>query len=117
MIMIRKDNDEEKVVIAEEDDKFRLSRTMSHVKAFIKLVNYTHIMPTRYTLDVDLKDLVDVDVLRACDKKVTAVRRLRLGLRRGSRTAKIAGSSLSLGSKRRMVIEVQYLAREEIEVK
>ncbi|KAF3617383.1 60S ribosomal protein L27 [Capsicum annuum] len=30
----------------------------SRVKAFIKLVNYTHIMPTSYTLDVDLKDVV-----------------------------------------------------------
>ncbi|EXC23655.1 60S ribosomal protein L27 [Morus notabilis] len=30
----------------------------SHMKAFVKLVNYQHLMPTRYTLDVDLKDVV-----------------------------------------------------------
>ncbi|KAG5607004.1 hypothetical protein H5410_028496 [Solanum commersonii] len=34
----------------------------SHVKAFIKLVNYNHIMPTHYTFSVDLKD-VDVERL------------------------------------------------------
>eukprot|EP00164_Ancoracysta_twista_P000928 GFYU01001217.1.p1 GENE.GFYU01001217.1~~GFYU01001217.1.p1 ORF type:complete len:160 (-),score=46.53 GFYU01001217.1:126-536(-) len=30
----------------------------SRVKPFIKVVNYTHIMPTRYGLDVDLKTAV-----------------------------------------------------------
>ncbi|KAH0781301.1 hypothetical protein KY290_000899 [Solanum tuberosum] len=34
------------------------------VKAFIKLVNYNHIMPTRYTVDVDPKDVVNADVLQ-----------------------------------------------------
>ena len=29
----------------------------SRVKPFVKLVNYTHLMPTRYALDVDLKNV------------------------------------------------------------
>ncbi|KAH0673103.1 hypothetical protein KY284_024190 [Solanum tuberosum] len=47
----------------------------SRVKAFIKLVNYNHIMPTHYTLGVDLKD---VDVLHTCEKKVTVVKKTKL---------------------------------------
>ncbi|XP_058758812.1 large ribosomal subunit protein eL27-like [Vicia villosa] len=35
----------------------------SRVKAFVKLVNYQHLMPTRYTLDVDLKEVVTNDAL------------------------------------------------------
>ncbi|KAI8909775.1 ribosomal L27e protein family-domain-containing protein [Gorgonomyces haynaldii] len=30
----------------------------SKVKPFIKIVNYNHLMPTRYTLDIDLKQVV-----------------------------------------------------------
>ncbi|OAY37298.1 hypothetical protein MANES_11G090600v8 [Manihot esculenta] len=44
----------------------------SHVKYFVKLVNYQHLMSTRYTLDVDLKDVVSVDALQSKHKKVTA---------------------------------------------
>ena len=36
----------------------------SHVKPFIKVVNYTHIMPTRYSLDVELKTEVTLDIAR-----------------------------------------------------
>ncbi|XWS30938.1 hypothetical protein CRYUN_Cryun23aG0033900 [Craigia yunnanensis] len=42
------------------------------VKCFVKLVNYQHLMPTRYTLDVDLKDVITVDALQTKDKKVAA---------------------------------------------
>lgn len=36
----------------------------SHVKPFIKLVNYNHIMPTRYAInDLDLKQIVNADAL------------------------------------------------------
>ena len=38
-------------------------------QTFIKTVNYNHIMPTRYTLDVDLK-FVSPDVLEDATKKV-----------------------------------------------
>lgn len=35
----------------------------SRVKPFIKSVNYNHMMPTRYTLDIELKSLVTADVV------------------------------------------------------
>ncbi|KAL3688542.1 hypothetical protein R1sor_014851 [Riccia sorocarpa] len=44
----------------------------SRLKAFIKIVNYNHIMPTRYTLDVDLKSVVTSDKLDANAKRVDA---------------------------------------------
>ena len=36
--------------------------TSSQVKPFIKMVNYTHCMPTRYALEVELKSTVTADV-------------------------------------------------------
>ena len=44
----------------------------SRVKTFIKTINYNHLMPTRYTLDVDLKSTVTADVLDNPTKKVAA---------------------------------------------
>ena len=44
----------------------------SRIKTFVKLVNYTHLMPTRYTLDVDLKSTVTADVMENATKKVAA---------------------------------------------
>ncbi|BDA41746.1 g350 [Coccomyxa elongata] len=41
----------------------------SKLKSFIKVVNYQHIMPTRYTLDVDLKSLVTADVVDNSTKR------------------------------------------------
>ncbi|GAV64109.1 Ribosomal_L27e domain-containing protein [Cephalotus follicularis] len=55
-------------------DSAKKTAKKSRVKAFIKLVNYTHVMPTRYTLDVDLKEVVTPDVLVSKDKKVTAAK-------------------------------------------
>ena len=40
------------------------------LQTFIKTVNYNHIMPTRYTLDVDFKASVSNDVLQNSTKKV-----------------------------------------------
>ncbi|KAL8457518.1 hypothetical protein ACS0TY_035398 [Phlomoides rotata] len=51
----------------------------------MKLVNYNHIMPTRYTLDVDLKDVVTPDCLQSRDKKVTTAKETK------ARPAKTAG--------------------------
>ena len=42
----------------------------SLLQTFIKTVNYNHIMPTRYTLDVDFKTSVSNDVLENSTKKV-----------------------------------------------
>ncbi|KAL2340174.1 hypothetical protein Fmac_008114 [Flemingia macrophylla] len=55
-------------------DSAKKTAKKSRVKAFVKLVNYQHLMPTRYTLDVDLKDVVTLDVLHSKDKKLTALK-------------------------------------------
>ena len=33
------------------------------IKPFLKCVNYNHVMPTRYALDVELKSIVTADVV------------------------------------------------------
>ncbi|KAJ7948913.1 60S ribosomal protein L27 [Quillaja saponaria] len=58
-------------------DSEKKTAKKSRVKAFIKLVNYSHLMPTRYTLDVDLKDVVSNDVFLSRDKKVTAAKEIK----------------------------------------
>merc|ERR1712100_360549 len=35
----------------------------SRIKPFVKAVNYNHLMPTRYALDVELKSIVTSDVV------------------------------------------------------
>ncbi|KAH1095573.1 hypothetical protein GYH30_040729, partial [Glycine max] len=60
----------------------------SRVKALVKLVNYQHLMPTRYTLDVDLKDAVNPDVLNAKDKKATALKETKKLLEERFKTGK-----------------------------
>ncbi|PRW05844.1 60S ribosomal L27-3-like [Chlorella sorokiniana] len=44
----------------------------SSLKTFIKTVNYQHMMPTRYTLEVDLKGVVTTDCIDNSTKKVEA---------------------------------------------
>merc|ERR1719502_1091393 len=39
-----------------KDMKSKRFNKRSKVKPFVRMVNYNHIMPTRYSLDVDLKD-------------------------------------------------------------
>ncbi|KAK9735870.1 hypothetical protein RND81_04G234000 [Saponaria officinalis] len=58
-------------------DSAKKQAKKSRVKCFVKVVNYNHIMPTRYTLDVDLKDAVNGDVLSSRDKKVTAAKEVK----------------------------------------
>ncbi|KAM7499097.1 hypothetical protein LguiA_023511 [Lonicera macranthoides] len=69
-------------------DSAKKTAKKSRVKAFIKLVNYNHIMPTRYTLDVDLKDVVTVDALQSHDKKVTAAKETKARLEERFKTGK-----------------------------
>lgn len=38
----------------------------------MKVVNYTHVMPTRYTLDVDLKTAVGPDATESAAKRADA---------------------------------------------
>lgn len=44
----------------------------SRVKTFIKMVNYNHVMPTRYALDLDLRSVVTPDVVEEASKKKEA---------------------------------------------
>lgn len=69
-------------------DSAKKTAKKSRVKAFIKLVNYNHIMPTRYTLDVDLKDVVTTDCLQSKDKKVTAAKATKEKLEERFKTGK-----------------------------
>ncbi|KAK4484905.1 hypothetical protein RD792_007506 [Penstemon davidsonii] len=69
-------------------DSAKKQAKKSRVKAFIKLVNYTHIMPTRYTLDVDLKDVVSPDALVSRDKKVTACKEVKAKFEERFKTGK-----------------------------
>ncbi|KAM7254095.1 hypothetical protein ACFE04_031777 [Oxalis oulophora] len=55
-------------------DSAKKTAKKSRVKCFMKLVNYQHLMPTRYTLDVDLKEVVTNDVLVTKDKKIAAAK-------------------------------------------
>jgi large subunit ribosomal protein L27e len=41
----------------------------SKIKPFIKCVNYSHIMPTRYVADIDLKKVLDDEVLATPDSR------------------------------------------------
>ncbi len=45
---------------------------MFGAQTFVKTVNYQHIMPTRYTLDVDLKAAVPTDATETSEKRKTA---------------------------------------------
>ncbi|XP_020221499.1 60S ribosomal protein L27 [Cajanus cajan] len=69
-------------------DSAKKTAKKSRVKAFLKLVNYQHLMPTRYTLDVDLKDAVTPDALHAKDKKVTALKETKKRLEDRFKTGK-----------------------------
>ena len=46
-------------------DSAKKTAKKSRVKAFVKIVNYNHIIPTRHTLIIDLKDGVIGDVLES----------------------------------------------------
>ncbi|GMH11563.1 hypothetical protein Nepgr_013404 [Nepenthes gracilis] len=69
-------------------DSAKKTAKKSRVKCFIKLVNYNHIMPTRYTLDVDLKDVVTIDAFQSHDKKVTAAKEVKARFEERFKTGK-----------------------------
>ncbi|RZR76512.1 hypothetical protein BHM03_00001326 [Ensete ventricosum] len=69
-------------------DSAKKTAKKSRVKAFLKLVNYSHIMPTRYTLDVDLKDVATIDALQSRDKKVAACKEAKARLEERFKTGK-----------------------------
>ncbi|KAL0899375.1 hypothetical protein Bca101_083336 [Brassica carinata] len=55
-------------------------------------------MPTRYTLDVDLKEVATLEALASTDKKVADIKGLRLSLTRGSRPERTGASLPSSAS-------------------
>ncbi|KAJ1690829.1 hypothetical protein LUZ63_014984 [Rhynchospora breviuscula] len=69
-------------------DSAKKTAKKSRVKAFLKVVNFTHLMPTRYTLDVDLKDVVTADALSTRDKKVAACKETKKRLEERFKTGK-----------------------------
>merc|ERR1711943_42324 len=62
----------------------------SRCKTFIKYINLNHLMPTRYSLDVDLKGVVTPDVLDDATKKLRRKRSLKSCSKRSSKPAKTA---------------------------
>uniref|UniRef100_A0A2P2K4E3 60S ribosomal protein L27 n=1 Tax=Rhizophora mucronata TaxID=61149 RepID=A0A2P2K4E3_RHIMU len=69
-------------------DSAKKTAKKSRVKCFVKLVNYQHLMPTRYTLDVDLKDIFTVDSFHTKDKKVVAAKETKARLEERFKTGK-----------------------------
>ncbi|KAE8818550.1 60S ribosomal protein L27-3 [Hordeum vulgare] len=69
----------------------------ARIKVFLKLVNFTHLMPTRYTLDIDLKEVVSgaPDSLTTKTRSSPPPSPPRPSSRRGSRSARTGGSSPS----------------------
>merc|ERR1712170_322961 len=59
-------------------------------KTFVKKVNYNHIMPTRYSLDVDLKSVVTSDIVDKdkSSKKVEAMKEAKKLLEEKFKTGK-----------------------------
>lgn len=49
-----------------------MHRLRSQLKPFIKVVNYTHLMPTRYALEVELKSVVTTDLVNGSQANPTA---------------------------------------------
>ncbi|CAL5095594.1 unnamed protein product [Urochloa decumbens] len=71
-------------------DSAKKTAKKSRVKCFIKLVNFTHLMPTRYTLDVDFNDVASggPDALATRDKKIVACKAAKARLEERFKTGK-----------------------------
>ncbi|KAE8787132.1 60S ribosomal protein L27-3 [Hordeum vulgare] len=71
-------------------DSAKKTSKKSRVKFFLKLVNFTHPMPTRYTLDIDLKEVITgaPDSLTTKDKKLTAANSAKAKLEDRFKTGK-----------------------------
>merc|ERR1712061_373199 len=71
----------------------------SKLKTFVKLVNYNHLMPTRYSLDVDLKASITPDVVDNATKRKNASLEAKKVFEEKFKGARASGSLASLGSK------------------
>jgi large subunit ribosomal protein L27e len=73
------------LVVGIERPPLRVTRSMSVKKAerrskmkpFVKLINYSHIMPTRYNFDVDFKGAATLDTLKDAKKKKEARKEIK----------------------------------------
>ena len=65
------------MVVGVETAPLKVSKSMgakriarrSHVKPFIKVINYNHVMPTRYSLDLEFPNVTVEAVKDAASKK------------------------------------------------
>merc|ERR1711970_640727 len=63
----------------------------SKIKTFVKVVNYNHLMPTRYSVDVQLnKSVVNKDILKDSSKRKRAKTEVKQNLKRGITLEKTA---------------------------
>ncbi|KAI4994034.1 hypothetical protein ZWY2020_008397 [Hordeum vulgare] len=71
-------------------DSAKKTTKKSRIKVFLKVVNFTHLMPTLYTLDVDLKEVAfgAPDSLTTKDKKLTAAKSAKAKLKERFKTGK-----------------------------
>ncbi|GBG90910.1 hypothetical protein CBR_g51417 [Chara braunii] len=60
----------------------------ARLKPFVKVINYNHIMPTRYALDVDLKTTVVPEKLETQAKKVETRKEVKKILEERFKTGK-----------------------------
>ena len=58
------------------------------MKTFVKVINYNHPMPTRYTIDVDLKSVVTSDVMENSSKRTEACKASKKALEERFATGK-----------------------------
>ena len=49
----------------------------SKIKPFVKSINYNHIMPTRYTVDIDLRKVVEEQTLAAPEARKEAKKAIK----------------------------------------
>ncbi|KAE8766355.1 60S ribosomal protein L27-3 [Hordeum vulgare] len=71
-------------------DSAKKTAKKSRIKVFLKLVNFSHLMPTRYTLDVHLKEVVSgaLDSFTTKYKKLTAAMSAKAKLEERFKTGK-----------------------------
>merc|ERR1712221_41475 len=73
--------------------KKRVSKR-SKIKTFVKIVNYNHLMPTRYSVDVPLnKSVVNKDVLKDSSKRRRAKTEVKAKLEERYKSGKNNGFS------------------------
>lgn len=66
--------------VSKDMDEGKIKKRIA-VKPFVKLVNYNHLMPTRYSLDVDaFKDVVSHETLTEPSQKLEAKKVLKKAL-------------------------------------